>query len=151
MKKQTGFTLIELMIVVAIVAILAAVALPAYKTYTQRAKFSEVIAATGPAKTAIEVCIQSETGTIDATIATNCATRGTKATSGAYNTAVVGGAKIETNASTNFLITVSGASAKFPNSETYILHGTTATDTHKIVWDDNKATFVGTCKDKGIC
>ena len=49
MKKQQGFTLIELMIVVAIVAILAAVALPAYQTYTKRAKFSEVIAATGAA------------------------------------------------------------------------------------------------------
>ncbi|MGS3150201.1 type IVa pilus major pilin TapA [Aeromonas sanarellii] len=59
MKKQSGFTLIELMIVVAIVAILAAIALPAYQTYTLRAKFSEVIAATGPAKTAVEVCVQS--------------------------------------------------------------------------------------------
>ncbi|MGL5500067.1 MAG: pilin, partial [Plesiomonas shigelloides] len=59
MKKQSGFTLIELMIVVAIVAILAAVALPAYQTYTLRAKYSEVIAAAGPAKTAVEVCVQT--------------------------------------------------------------------------------------------
>ncbi|HDZ8832429.1 type IVa pilus major pilin TapA [Aeromonas dhakensis] len=59
MKKQSGFTLIELMIVVAIVAILAAIALPAYQTYTLRAKYSEVIAAAGPAKTAVEVCVQS--------------------------------------------------------------------------------------------
>lgn len=59
MKKQTGFTLIELMIVVAIVAILAAIALPAYQTYTKKARFSEVIAATGPFKTAIELCVQS--------------------------------------------------------------------------------------------
>jgi len=61
MKKQTGFTLIELMIVVAIVAILAAIALPAYQTYTKKARFSEVIAATGPVKTAVELCIQSGT------------------------------------------------------------------------------------------
>ncbi|WP_419178236.1 prepilin-type N-terminal cleavage/methylation domain-containing protein [Aeromonas caviae] len=58
MKKQSGFTLIELMIVVAIVAILAAIALPAYQTYTLRAKFAEVVSAAGPAKTAFEVCAQ---------------------------------------------------------------------------------------------
>ncbi|MGL5286706.1 type IV pilus assembly protein PilA [Aeromonas sp. RU39B] len=59
MKKQTGFTLIELMIVVAIVAILAAIALPAYQTYTKKAKFTEVITAAGPFKSAIEICFQS--------------------------------------------------------------------------------------------
>ncbi|QWL64373.1 prepilin-type N-terminal cleavage/methylation domain-containing protein [Aeromonas jandaei] len=56
MKKQSGFTLIELMIVVAIVAILAAVALPAYQNYTKKARFTEVIAATGAVKTAVELC-----------------------------------------------------------------------------------------------
>lgn len=52
-----GFTLIELMIVVAIVAILAAIALPAYQTYTKKAKFTEVIQATSPYKSAVEICI----------------------------------------------------------------------------------------------
>ncbi len=57
-KAQQGFTLIELMIVIAIIGILASVALPAYQTYTKKAKFSEVVLATGPVKTAFELCIQ---------------------------------------------------------------------------------------------
>ncbi|MFL1915597.1 MAG: pilin [Plesiomonas shigelloides] len=52
-----GFTLIELMIVVAIVAILAAIALPAYQKYTARAKFSEVVTATNGVKQQVELCI----------------------------------------------------------------------------------------------
>ena len=52
-RVQQGFTLIELMIVVAIIGILAAVALPAYQDYTTRAKVSEVIVMASPAKLAV--------------------------------------------------------------------------------------------------
>jgi type IV pilus assembly protein PilA len=55
-KEQTGFTLIELMIVIAIIGILAAIAVPQYQTYTNKAKFSEVVAATAPFKLAVEFC-----------------------------------------------------------------------------------------------
>ncbi len=57
-KTQKGFTLIELMIVIAIIGILAAVAVPQYGQYTKRAKFAEVITATAAAKTAVTVCYQ---------------------------------------------------------------------------------------------
>ncbi len=59
MTTQKGFTLIELMIVVAIIGILAAVALPAYQNYSDRAAFSELVLAVTPRKTAVELAIQT--------------------------------------------------------------------------------------------
>src|SRR5262245_43581333 len=53
MKNQKGFTLIELMIVIAILGILVAIALPAYQDYSVRAKMSEGLAAAAPAKLAV--------------------------------------------------------------------------------------------------
>ena len=68
-KVQQGFTLIELMIVVAIIGILAAVALPAYQNYSNRAAFSELVLAVTPRKTAVELAIQTRspaaTGDLD--------------------------------------------------------------------------------------
>ncbi len=65
-RVQQGFTLIELMIVVAIIGILAAVALPAYQDYTKRAKMSEVVLAASSCRTTITEVYQSATTSVPA-------------------------------------------------------------------------------------
>ena len=63
-SMQKGFTLIELMIVVAIIGILAAVALPAYQDYTIKAKVGNALTAADALKTAVALCV-TETGGLD--------------------------------------------------------------------------------------
>ena len=156
MKKQSGFTLIELMIVVAIVAILAAVALPAYQTYTQRAKFSEVISAAGPAKTAFEVCIQAadETGAnIDLTAANepcvdaanSALAAGIANSNAARITSGAGNTEVTANSATEVLIRVEGGT-DFDADIQFDLVGTVEAN-KQVNWTRN----TGTCVAAGLC
>ena len=138
-NKQKGFTLIELMIVVAIIGILAAIALPAYQSYTARANFSEIISAASPAKTAVEVCVQTGTPA-DCDDLTDQA--GWSIAAG-VTSVVIGG-----SAAAGYSVTVTPAAANgIAATDTYVLTTqATVTAASGVTW-----TVSGGCVNTGFC
>ncbi len=135
-KLQQGFTLIELMIVVAIIGILAAIAIPSYQTYTKKAKFTEVVNATAPYKTAIEVCFQ------DKTDMSSCGTFSTNGIPSAPTAAGYLAGITLTPATGVITATAQGAAG----TDTFILTPT-ATTAGGVQWSKS----AGTCVASGIC
>ena len=144
---QKGFTLIELMIVIAIIGILAAIAIPAYQTYTKKARFAEVVLATSSVKSAIDVCYQTKGA--DLTKCDTDAEAGVDLTGAAAGTYVksVDFAGAPTATPTTIVITGTGEEAVSKNATTpatYILTGTPANGT--LTWAQS-----GSCVEQGVC
>lgn len=134
MKKiQQGFTLIELMIVIAIIGILAAVALPAYQQYIAKAAYSEVVLAASSPKAAVEVCAQVNIAPGAAAI-TGCqgGSNGVPADFTGRATGVVNA--VSTSAA--------GAGQGIAVADTYTLTPT---------WANGQVTWGSTCANQTLC
>ncbi len=128
-KHISGFSLIELMIVVTIIGILAAIALPSYHDYVKRARFAEVIAATEPFKTAISLALQKDVPL-------------TALKSGAHGIP-------QTPASTNNLANLSVVNGTITATATDTAGGYTLILTPKK--DGSQWVTSGTCVNAGLC
>ncbi|MCR9944573.1 MULTISPECIES: pilin [Vibrio] len=138
-KKQQGFTLIELMIVVAIIGVLAAYAIPAYQDYTKRATLGEFPKAASSVKVAVELCGHENAADSDS-FKDSCVggTDGNNGVPGTFELNLMEITTAEGSASGAVDIRVKATDAKGPikQNETYVLTGT---------YSQNGITWSGKC------
>lgn len=139
MKNAKGFTLIELMIVVAIIGILAAIALPAYQDYTRTARSTGLVNAAMSYKTAVEVAVQTGQITDVTTIAFNANNVPTAA-------ALALDANVDTAALAAGVLTLTGSAALGATSNVLTLTPVINANTLAVTW-----TWGGNCVDSDIC
>ena len=132
-KSFKGFTLIELMIVIAIIGILAAVALPRYQDYTVRAKVTELVLAAAPAKLAVTESVQIKGAMPDAT-SFAAAVVPIDATSGYVKSVVYTPPGTESGATYISVITVTGQNDSRFADKTLTLTGTYTPATGQLTW-----------------
>ena len=146
MKKnlQKGFTLIELMIVVAIIGILAAVAIPAYSNYTAKAKFSEVVSLTGALKTGVESCV-ADGSCLSGTTTISSVTAG----SGDIPPVPIAGGNLASMTISNAgVITGKAISTGGLNGETFVMTPAIGTD-GRVTWTKSGSCL--TANNRSIC
>ena len=127
-KVQQGFTLIELMIVVALIGILAAIAIPAYQDYTIRAKVSEPMIFADAAKVSISEFFQATGG-----MPPNASAAGVSAATSQYINAATYLRSSSTVAT--FTIAIENLGAQATQGKTIILTGTGNSTTGTVNWD----------------
>ena len=151
LNHQSGFTLLELLMVIAVIGILASIAVPRFQNATEKAKFTEVINAVGPYKTAVEMCIINKGAETDCDAGKNGIPEGfTDGTGKVKSVSVTAGKIIATGSQDEFgtapLRANTGSGTATNTASSGITYELTPTVGNGISW-----AVGGSCQDQKLC